>query len=135
VRWRAPRWVFETWLWASVVAAVLESWGCPSGRLFQACVTLGNATSPAFDLFPASLGLAFHMAFGNDVAALVSVAVCTGGCHWLARRFLPSRLALRRAGLLIAAWAALSWTTEFLTIWVLAGRPPIPRLLTAIFTG
>jgi len=115
--WRVPRWTLEVWLWGAVLASVLESLGCPDGRLFETCVSLGNTAVLPFEVFPESVALLLIFAKVPAPVVWACVIACGVVCHWLMRRFLPARLSLLVAGLLLVSAFALNMAVDFLAFW------------------
>lgn len=132
---KIPRWVFEVWLWASVAAVGLESYGCPDERLSQNCTRFSNTIGAAFDLFPGTLVMAFLTADDSLPIALGCIALCAAGCHIVMRKILPERLSWRRAAVFVVAWVAVSLVTEFLSILLFFAWPSLARSISRVFIG
>jgi len=118
-----PRWIFEAWMWASVLATALAIYGCPVRQFWAFCSRFSNTVGQAFELFPGTLVGAFVGVAHGFPGAIGCVVVCAVACHWIARKTLPARLSWAVAATLVVAWIAVSLVTEYVSLGMLFSTP------------
>jgi len=111
-----PRWAFVAWLWAGVAYELLDEFHLVCRNWSPRC-DVWSALGWGLGLFPGELA-GFGAIFTSQKALyLAPVVFVAAVMTWAAQRYLPVRLSLRAAAILIVTWFALSYFTA--ALWVL----------------
>jgi hypothetical protein len=113
-----PRWIFEAWLWFTVVAAALFDFGCDGTGLGELCNGLSRWGWPVLFLPPSAFDGFFSDLFGSRAVALVLTVAGTAGCHLLLRRYAPRRVSWRWVLLGYLAAMLVTGMVTFIDIYV-----------------
>jgi hypothetical protein len=113
----------EAWLWATLLAAFLDSRGCPIPGASAFCATLSDIGGYSLTLLPGQSALLFSAAGWSLWPALAGAAGVTVLTHLAVRRWLPQRVSVVAA---VSIFLTSLVLTFFVTLVWAAGIGHVP---------